>query len=410
MKENLDQKIHLITLLLLIIFASSLIFFRLGNNPLKDYDEGIYANVAKEIVASGDWITLHFNSHPFFEKPPLYLWATAAFFSIFEINEFWARAVSAISGVSLVIITYLIGLSLYNYRTGVMASIILLSSYEFLARSRDGATDMLLSLFIYLAIIAYLFTNKDKKYWYVFWIMFAMAFMTKFWASGVVVICVFAIVIMKRQFISTIKDKHFWGGLGFAFILIIPWHAVMIYKYGDVFVQRYFFYDLIHRSTKGLEGNIGSSMFYFDLLRHRFSPWFLLIPLAIVQQISELLRGRRWSESVIFLVLIVVVLGVYSFIIQTKIFQYITPIYPAVSLLIGSFLVAAFTTHRSFAFYGLICALFFALMIATSKQILIWVAFSGVMFVCLLVFRIFLRNTKIFSFNYLMLRSNRLNQ
>ena len=91
--------------ILLVLLAFAILFFRLGQATLADWDEAIYAQVAKEMVETGDWLTPHHGNEPWFEKPPLLIWMTAILFSAFEASEFWARAVPAFSAVFLVMIT-----------------------------------------------------------------------------------------------------------------------------------------------------------------------------------------------------------------------------------------------------------------------------------------------------------------
>src|SRR5437762_1907646 len=73
----------------------------LGHKPLTNWDEGIYAEISREMLSLGPLVP-HWNYQPWFEKPPLMLWITAAFFKIFGVTEFWARAGSALSGVGIV--------------------------------------------------------------------------------------------------------------------------------------------------------------------------------------------------------------------------------------------------------------------------------------------------------------------
>ena len=87
--------------LVIIVVAAIFLFYRLGVPPLKNWDEAIYAQVAKEITQSGDLLTLHWQHADWLEKPPLTFWIMAALFRVFGISEFSARAVSALAGVEL---------------------------------------------------------------------------------------------------------------------------------------------------------------------------------------------------------------------------------------------------------------------------------------------------------------------
>src|SRR5579875_3647003 len=71
----------------------------LGHRTLAMWDEGIYAEIAREMLGRNAMVPT-WNYHPWFEKPPLLFWTTAALFRIFGVTEFWARAASAFSGVA----------------------------------------------------------------------------------------------------------------------------------------------------------------------------------------------------------------------------------------------------------------------------------------------------------------------
>jgi len=90
----------------------------LGGGSLAAWDEAIYAQVSKEMVQGGDWLTPHWEYTVWFEKPPLFMWITALFYRLFGVSEFWTRMPSALSGVALVGVTYLIGKSTDDRRVG----------------------------------------------------------------------------------------------------------------------------------------------------------------------------------------------------------------------------------------------------------------------------------------------------
>src|SRR5215467_3128031 len=94
--------------LILLLVSSSVLFFRLQRNKLQSWDEAVYAESAKEMVQRGDWLTPHWNQEPFYQKPPLAIWATAILFRWFGINELNARAFSALCGVACIVLTFLI--------------------------------------------------------------------------------------------------------------------------------------------------------------------------------------------------------------------------------------------------------------------------------------------------------------
>ena len=124
-------------------------------SDLAAWDEAIYAQVSKEIAQGEGWLTLHWAYQPWFEKPPLLMWMTAALYRLFGISEFWTRFVAAASGIGLVVTTYLLGAFAFGKRVGVLAALILLTCYHFISFSRFGTMEVTLTLFAYLAIYGF---------------------------------------------------------------------------------------------------------------------------------------------------------------------------------------------------------------------------------------------------------------
>src|SRR3989339_816164 len=93
-------KLEYIFLFLSIIFSVVFTFYKLGDTHLIEFDEGIYGLVAKNILKSGDWVTLQWRlGSPWFDKGPLYLWLTAASIKVFGLTSFAVRFWSAIFGM-----------------------------------------------------------------------------------------------------------------------------------------------------------------------------------------------------------------------------------------------------------------------------------------------------------------------
>src|SRR4030095_14542267 len=82
-------------LIILLLVCFLVFWWRLGKLGLIDPDEPFYAQTAREMVATGDWITPQIFGHPQFEKPIFFYWFTAASFKVFGETEFAARVPSA---------------------------------------------------------------------------------------------------------------------------------------------------------------------------------------------------------------------------------------------------------------------------------------------------------------------------
>ncbi|MCX8011575.1 MAG: glycosyltransferase family 39 protein, partial [Desulfobacterota bacterium] len=137
--------------LFLLVMASLVFFINLNGWDLWNPDEPRYAQVAKEMRETGEWILPHLNSEVYPEKPPLFFWLIA-FFSFFtgEVNEISARLPSAISALGCILLTLFLGKKLFNLKVGFFSALALLTSVEFFWLGRRANIDMTLTLWITL--------------------------------------------------------------------------------------------------------------------------------------------------------------------------------------------------------------------------------------------------------------------
>ena len=330
---------------LLILIATFSFLWKLGAGSLAAWDEAIYAQVSKEIAQSGYWLTLHWEYQPWFEKPPLFMWITAFFYRLFGVSEFWARLPSALSGIALVGVTYLIGKLTSGKRVGFLAALILLTCYHFLSFSRFGTMDVMLTLFTYLALYAYLrLNNENQKWWYLVWSSCALALMVK-GAGGLIAPAAIVLALaFDKRFGAAIRSKHFWQGVLLALLIVAPWHILMYVWYGRAFIDEYFGYHVIARSTRTLEGHASGYFYYVGRLVDGFFPWCLLVPFAVISIIRRNYKDQ--SRAWVLLLLSALVFGLYT-VIPTRRPWYIVPLYPALAILIAVFIGTLYQKYQS---------------------------------------------------------------
>jgi 4-amino-4-deoxy-L-arabinose transferase-like glycosyltransferase len=365
--------------LLVCLLAAALILPGLGKASLKDWDEAIYSQISKEIVQSGDWLTLHWGHQLWFEKPPLLMWGTAAFYRVFGINEFCSRIVSALAGIALAGLTCVIGRRLYGTTVGILSGVILITGSEFLFRARFGTTDVLLTLFTFLAIYAYLrLEDGNDHWWYLVWSAAALAVMTKGAAAAIVPAVIGLSVLLDRTLWRVLRSRKFGGGFALALLIVAPWHIAMHLKYGSTFWGNYLGIHVLSRAVAPLSTYYtGGRPFYLSVLQSEFFPWFFLVPFALAIALRALLR-KEIPQSRILILEVLVVFGLYTM-VRTKFPWYITPLYPALAILTACMVDQAYRNLRDIAFTGLIIACCFAALFASPWLVL---AFGGLAFLC----------------------------
>jgi 4-amino-4-deoxy-L-arabinose transferase-like glycosyltransferase len=314
-----------ISIILLTVFE---LFLGLGGGVLY-WDEAIYAQVSKEMIETGAWLTPHWNGHHWFQKPPAYFWVTALLFRLFAASEFWARAASALSGVGVVAVSYLIARLIYNQAAGVLAALILLSSELFVFYARFGTTDTMLTFVVLLAVYGYLRAEDDDRWWLLAGTGCGLALMVK-GAAGLIAPATLGLaVLLDGKTRSAFRSKWLWVGIACAVLIVIPWHALMYRLHGDSFVNGYLFQNVLDRAKGNLNEYQRGYGYYLRVLWDFFSPWVYVLPFALI-------FGRA-VRSKVLLILAVLVMCLYTA-VQTKFQWYIGPAIPAFSIIIGGFI------------------------------------------------------------------------
>src|SRR5258708_4390223 len=139
--------------LLLVCFAA--FWWRLGVLGLIDPDEPFYAQTAREMVQSHDWLTPQIYGAPQFEKPILYYWLVAGSFTIFGESEWAGRAPTGLFATALVLMVWAFASRVWNARTGFLAALVLATGLEFCVMSRLMLTDVPLAFFLAGALFCY---------------------------------------------------------------------------------------------------------------------------------------------------------------------------------------------------------------------------------------------------------------
>lgn len=139
----------------------------LGSVHLFDWDEINFAESAREMLVSGNYLDVQINFEVFWEKPPLFIWLQALSMYVFGINEFAARLPNALVGIATLLVLFSIGKKIVNERFGwIWAMVHALSVLTFLY-FKSGIIDPLFNLFIFLGIYQFiLFAQGDIRKWY----------------------------------------------------------------------------------------------------------------------------------------------------------------------------------------------------------------------------------------------------
>ncbi|HPI71150.1 MAG TPA: glycosyltransferase family 39 protein, partial [Tenuifilaceae bacterium] len=147
--------------LILIVLAAILMIPFLGSVHLFDWDEINFAESAREMIVTGDYLTVQIDFIPFWEKPPMFIWMQVLSMKIFGINEFAARFPNAVCGIITLMILYGIGKRLMGSKFGLTWVMTFGGSVLPFLYFKSGIIDPWFNLFIFLGIYFFILYSCD---------------------------------------------------------------------------------------------------------------------------------------------------------------------------------------------------------------------------------------------------------
>jgi 4-amino-4-deoxy-L-arabinose transferase-like glycosyltransferase len=335
--------VHRITLPLLLLAAVTF-FAGLGRGAITDSDEAFYADSAREMVASGDWITPYYNYEPRFQKPVLYYWLTAAASVVLGENEMAARLWAAMAGLGLVLVTAAAGRRWYDESTGLLAGAIVATNFGYFSIGRMALPDLPLAFCITLAIWAALVaTLEQERSPRKFVLLAALALGLGFLTKGPVGLIIPAIVIVpvlmieRRSIALTLSDIV----LGFIVMVAVavPWYVVMWIRHGNEYLQGFFIGDNFERFATDRFNDPRPWWFYAPIVAGGLLPW---TPLALVWlgPLTQWIRRRRDIGTIDLRLLLWALLPLVFFSLSVgKQPRYVLPVLPPLALLLAHSIV-----------------------------------------------------------------------
>jgi len=164
-KSGMLNNLSISTWRLLIVFAGALLFFPfLGQVHLFDWDEINFAECAREMLESGDYLNVQIDYLPFWEKPPLFIWMQVLSMKVFGIYEYAARFPNAVCGILSLLFLFEAGRKWYSLRLGLIWAGIYLASLLPFFYFKTGIIDPWFNLFI-IASVYFLIRYFQKTGW-----------------------------------------------------------------------------------------------------------------------------------------------------------------------------------------------------------------------------------------------------
>ena len=329
-------------------------FLPLQRPHLFDPDEGRYAEIPREMVASGDWVTPRLDAIKYFEKPPLGYWATAAAFELFGQHAWTVRLWPALSGMLGLMLTFALGRRLYDQRAALLAVVVQASALLYVAMARIATLDMGLCFGLQIAMTALALLVQPARAGeppsarlpLLLGVGVAIAVLSK-GLVGILIPAAVAVLfmLMHRDWRLPLRAQPWWA-LAVLLLLAAPWFVLVSVRNPE-FAHFFFIFQHFQRYLSRAEfDRYQPAWFFLPVLALGLLPWTTLLPAALRDGWRAARAGERASSLLLIWAAFVLLFFSMS---QSKLTPYILPMLPALSLLTGRALArlpaARFSVH-----------------------------------------------------------------
>lgn len=348
--------------------------WHLGSVGLVDETEPLFAEAARQMQVTGNWITPYFNQETRFDKPPLIYWLMAISYYIFGVNEWAVRLPSALSAIALMVGCFFtlqkFGNTINKYfkpyyikPSAWIGTALVGLNLQTLIWARQGVSDMLLSGCMGLSLLSFFWgyaktgdtaTPQSFKFWDCFHFEYPNKWYLGFYiwtglavlAKGPVGIVIPGLIVViflayVNRLESVLREMGLvWGGVIFG-LITVPWYILVIMENGLAYIDSFFGYHNVERFTRVVNGHGAPWYFYFLVVLIGFLPWSIYLPIALYR--LKFWRRQKWINQprtnhlgLFAFMWFACIFGFFT-IAVTKLPSYVLPLMPAAAMLIGLF-------------------------------------------------------------------------
>ena len=339
-KTGLFRSLDRQTLLLFagVLFAASFfLFFRLGDRAFRNPDEGRYAEVAREIVRSADWMKPTLYGVGYLRKPILFYWLIAASFRMFGENEWAARLVPALASLFGLAAVFWFSFRFFGRKTALFACAILASNLWYLQVGRYLVIDAVFTLFILGCLFSFylgLHSEKNKNAWFgCFYVSLALAFLAKgLIAIAIPAVSIGAYLVSTGRFLKTLREMRLFLGIPVFLLLAGPWYLLMEVREPG-FLKFFFGHEHWLRLVSADFEHQEPWFYYLAVFPLMFLPWVLFW--RPTRQVFARTGRELSDDTALFLGMSIAATLIFFSLSRSKMPTYIFPCLPLGAILLA---------------------------------------------------------------------------
>jgi 4-amino-4-deoxy-L-arabinose transferase-like glycosyltransferase len=338
---------------------------------LIDRDEGWYAQVAREMVRTGDWLMPRYLGEVWIAKPPLLYWLVAASYRVLGIGEWQARLVPVIASVVSTLLVGALGARMFGRRVGLFSGLLFITYGLPALVGKMLLTDQVLLVFILTAVLLHwrmATAGVTHARAAAYWLAVGAGVMAK--GPAVLVFAgAFALALLiarlwhrrdacdapARRRCHTgwavpsarnwIRDWRWWVWMPLALFVAVPWYVYVALHAGETLRAQFLGYEVMSRITGAPHGHGGPPGYYLLLSLAGLLPWTPLIPGAL----AAAWAARRGDAGGRVLLAWLAIPWVVLELIYSKLPHYILPCYVPLAILLARSMAASYEDRRRWA-------------------------------------------------------------
>jgi 4-amino-4-deoxy-L-arabinose transferase-like glycosyltransferase len=335
------------------LIAALLYLPGLGSPALWEPDEGRYAEIAREMVVSGEYITPRDDQVRYFEKPPLVYWAEAVAIRLFGADEFAVRLPAALFTIGQVAATCLIGEAMFGAAAGFAGAVVLALCPLVFAFARFATLDSALAFFLTAAVGAFYlaaecpdFSGGAGRAWMLIAsAMLALGTLAKGPVALVLGGSVALIWILLEGRGREVRRMPLLSCVAVYAVIVTPWFLLTAMR-NPGFAGFFFVHEHLERFVSSREHGWGP-YFFIPVVVAGTWPWLFFVPLGIsaARELPEA-HHRKVRSALRLLAVWFTVIFVFFSIPRSKLGSYILPALPPIAMVSGLALAQLGATSR----------------------------------------------------------------
>lgn len=362
-----------IIILLLLCYAFVVALQLTVPSDLDNRDQALQGLYVLDIVQGGSFFLPTSGGQPA-TKPPLYTWLAAAVSLAWgKVTDFTIKLPAIFSGLGVVFLTFLIGEMLFSMEVGLFAGLILTLNAHFAGLIVIARTDMMLCFFIslslYFFLLAYQHRNKKSIYSILMFVSMGLGSITKGPVAFLLPFFVILVFLFFMKDLKWLKSMQFGLGIPVWLLIILGWFIPALIIGGRKYFNIVVLDEMVNYflGTGWARTQRIKPYFYLGHFFEKSLPWSLFVPSAIARYWKS--KDGTEKYGLLFSIVWFLTIMIFFSISKGRRSDYILPLYPAASIIVGQFWFSLINRDEPGRWKGHLRALSFGYLIVSFCMI-----------------------------------------